>query len=109
MNVNCEKVWSNRANEWFDFSNEVFAHIEEYTVPQYGDAPDDQMSNWTIEECLKSVGKRLARYGRQSREGQQELDFKKMAHEIQIAYTKYMGEQNAIEEQERRDCHNATC
>lgn len=80
---------SKRAEEWIRFSNEVLAHIENYTVPQYGDYPDDQMTEWTIPECFKAVTKRVARYGRNSREGQQNLDFKKMAHEVCIAWAKY--------------------
>lgn len=80
---------SKRAEEWIRFSNEVLAHIENYTVPQYGDYPNDQMTEWTIPECFKAVTKRVARYGRNSREGQQNLDFKKMAHEVCIAWAKY--------------------
>ena len=89
-------ITSERAKQFQSFAHSVVAHIEQYTVPQYRDAPNDQISEWTIEECLKAVSKRLARYGRQSREGQQELDFKKMAHEIQIAATKFQEAQNVV-------------
>lgn len=93
----CEtRTVSERAKQFQSFAHSIVSHIEQYTVPQYGDAPNDQMSEWTIEECLKAVSKRLARYGRQSREGQQELDFKKMAHEIQIAATKFQEAQNVV-------------
>ena len=81
-----------RSKEWIEFSIKVLAHIEGYTVPQYGDRPDDQITNWSCADCLKAVNKRLARFGRNSREGQQELDFLKMAHETQIAYDKYIEE-----------------
>lgn len=84
-----EVTRSKRAEEWIRFSNEVLAHIENYTVPQYGDYPNDQVTEWTIPECFKAVTKRVARYGRNSREGQQNLDFKKMAHEVCIAWAKY--------------------
>ena len=86
---------SQRGKDWINYCREVLMHIENYTIPQYGDAPNDEISKWTIEECLKDISKRLSRYGRQAREGQQELDFKKMAHVIQIAATKYQEEQNA--------------
>lgn len=78
-----------RAIEFAKFTSKVIEHIEKYTVPQYGDKGQDQITEWTVEECLKAVSKRIARFGRQSREGQQELDFLKMAHEVQIAATKY--------------------
>lgn len=84
-----KRNYSNRALDWIKFSLLVLNHIETYTVPQYGDKPNDQIESWSIEECLKAVSKRIARFGRNSREGQQELDFKKMAHEIQIAAEKY--------------------
>ena len=81
---------SKRGQEWLKFSAEVFSHIEEYCVPQYGDAPNDQISEWTIADCLKAVNKRIARHGRNSRPGQEELDFLKMAHEVCIAWNKFL-------------------
>ena len=80
---------SKRGNDWITFSLRVFQHIESYTVPQYGDAPNDEVESWSIEECLLTVKKYNARYGKNSREGQQELDFLKMAHFVQIAFDKY--------------------
>lgn len=82
-------AFSKRAKEFLDFAAEVIMHIEQYTVPQYGDKCEDQITEWSIEDCLKAVNKRIARYGRQSRKGQQKLDFLKMAHEICIAADKY--------------------
>jgi hypothetical protein len=79
-----------RAKDWIEFSMKVLAHIEGYAIPQYGDKGADQITNWTAEECLKAVKKRLDRYGRNSRDNQQELDFMKMAHEVQLAYDKYL-------------------
>ena len=40
---------SNRGIQWREFYNLVMSHIEEYTVPQYGDMPDDQASLFTID------------------------------------------------------------
>lgn len=81
---------SKRGNDWITFSLRVLQHIEGYTIPQYGDAPNDEVESWTIEECLLAVKKYNARYGKNSREGQQELDFLKMAHFVQLAYDKYI-------------------
>ena len=83
------KELSQRGKNWIEFSSDVLLHIENYTIPQYGDKGEDQISEWDVEDCLKAVKKRIARYGRNSRDGQQKLDFLKMAHEIQIAFEKY--------------------
>lgn len=80
---------SQRGKDWIEFSAQVLAHIEGYTVPQYGDKGEDEVSNWTVEDCLKAVSKYRSRHGKNSREGQDELDMLKMAHFIQIAFEKY--------------------
>ena len=82
-------IISVRGKCWMEFAFKVLLHVEEYTIPQYGDKGQDQITDWSAEDCLIAVKKRIARYGRNSREGQQELDFMKMAHEIQIAAEKY--------------------
>lgn len=79
---------SNRAKQWQRFSDIVLQHIEEYTVPQYGDEPDDQIEDWSAKECVRAIGKRCARHGSNSRDGQELLDIKKMAHESCLAYFK---------------------
>ncbi len=79
---------SQRAIAWRKFADQVEQHIEEYTVPQYGDAGDDQVTEWTVEDCLKQLSKYRNRHGKNSRPGQQELDFLKMAHYVQLAAEK---------------------
>ena len=49
---------SSRGKEWTYFADDVLNHIEEYTVPQYGDYPDDQLTTFSIEE----IGAQLKRY-----------------------------------------------
>lgn len=83
---------SNRGNQWIKFAQLVFDHVEDYTIPQYGDAPDDQVEDWTSKECIRAIGKRCARFGSNSRENQELLDLKKMAHEACLAYFKAMKE-----------------
>lgn len=78
-----------RGAEWQEFSKRVLSHVEGYTVPQYGDYPNDQASKWTIEDCLNNIQKYMNRYGKNARDGQQELDFVKMAHYICLAWKKY--------------------
>lgn len=79
---------SKRGEQWGEFTIEVFEHVENYTVPQYGDLPDDNISTWTPEEVIRSIGKRAARFGKNQRENQDELDLLKIAHEACIAYYK---------------------
>jgi len=82
---------SNRGNDWTDFSMKVLKHVEEYTVPQYGDAPNDQVENWTPQECMRAIGKYAARHGRNARKGQESVDCLKIAHFAQMAYDKMGG------------------
>jgi hypothetical protein len=82
---------SNRLDDWLSFGGYVSKHIEEYTVPQYGDKPDDQASEFTIEECLAHVKRYINRYGKNQRgRDDQEKDFYKMAQYVQIAWDKWM-------------------
>lgn len=89
-----------RGGDWLEFSRKVFDHVEEYTVPQYGDRGEDAISKWTAKDCIKQVEKYLSRFGRNSREGQQERDFLKAAHYIQMAYDKYIEDQR----KEKQSC-----
>lgn len=81
---------SQRGQDWIRFSEKVLNHIEEYTVPQYGDKGDDHITECSVPICLDHAKKYVSRYGRQSREGQQTLDFLKMAHWTQCAFTHYL-------------------
>lgn len=83
------KPLSRRGKDWLEFSDVVLKHIEEYTVPQYGDKGDDLITNYTAADCIEHVKKYAKRYGQQSREGQQKLDFMKIAHFAQCAWEKY--------------------
>ena len=82
---------SKRAAAWREFAAEVERHIEEYTIPQYGDEGEDPVTGYSAEDCLVQVKKYANRYGRNSRDGQQELDFLKMAHFAQLAARKHGG------------------
>lgn len=85
----CEvNLMSKRADMWDHFARKVRHHIEDYTVPQYGDAPGDLMDTFTPEDCITQVKKYAARFGRNSRDGQDELDLLKMAHYISEAWRK---------------------
>jgi len=76
---------SERGKDWKAFSDKVLNHIEIYTVPQYGDKGDDIATEYSSADCIKQVKKYAARFGTNSRPGQEELDLLKMAHYIQMA------------------------
>ena len=80
---------SNRLDDWLEFGTYVSKHIEEYTVPQYGDKGNDRATELTIQDLLKDCEKYIKRFGKVTRE-RQEQDFYKMAHYICIAWDKWM-------------------
>ena len=92
---------SERAMNWLVFSDKVVDHIDNYTVRQYGDYPNDQLASWTPEQCLEAIQRYLNRNlkGTNAR-GDQELlrDMIKIAHYANVAFEKF---------QERID--NAAC
>lgn len=75
---------SQRGSDWIAFAAEVLTHIEEYTVPQYGDAGEDNASDYTATDMLGQIKKYSARHGRNARAGQDRLDAMKMAHYAQM-------------------------
>ena len=75
---------SKRARDWREFSHAVFNHIEKYTVPQYGDAPEDQVEQWSVNDCALAIRKYVARIRTNVRDGQDELDCLKIAHYAQL-------------------------
>lgn len=74
------KPETKRGVEWKEFADEVLGHIETYTVPQYGDMGEDQIGEWTANDCLLAIKKYIARSGKNSRKGQDKLDMLKIAH-----------------------------
>jgi hypothetical protein len=77
-----------RGQEWKAFSTQVLNHVENYTVPQYGDKPDDLIEQWTVEDCLKDIKKRIERFGKNKRPNQEALDLIKIAHVACVAHSK---------------------
>ena len=81
---------SKRGDDWVEFGGHVLKHVDEYTVPQYGDKGQDQATEFTIEECLSHVKRYINRYGKNRRgKEDQERDFLKMAQYVQIAWDKW--------------------
>lgn len=77
-----------RTKQWTEFAAKVADHITNYTVPQYGDAPNDNVESWSAADCIAQVQKYAARFGTNQRAGQEELDLMKIAHYAQLAHDK---------------------
>lgn len=78
-----------RGKEWEIFSKTVWNHIEDYTVPQYGDWPDDAAENYTPRDCIKQIEKYASRFGKNQRgEEEQKRDILKIAHYACIIWGK---------------------
>ena len=73
-----------RGQDWQNFSDLVAAHIEEYTVPQYGDKGEDQCTEFNQQDFITQLKKYINRFGRNSRKGQDKLDLMKIAHYAQM-------------------------
>ena len=78
-----------RTEDFLNFALIVAKHIENYTVPQYGDAPDDPIEQWTPAQCMDSV-KRYAKRIDSNRRGHLESlrDMAKVAHFACLAFNK---------------------
>lgn len=84
-----------RGMEWIKFAALVLRHVENYTVPQYGDAPDDLVSELDAHDCIPHLQKYATRAGKGQRGREQEkLDMLKIAHWACMRLTK-MEEEDA--------------
>ena len=80
---------SKRGDEWLEFATEVGHHIEFYTVPQYGDMPDDQMTTASLADIKHNIMRYMNRLGSNARgEKESVLDMIKVAHYACIAASK---------------------
>ena len=58
---------SSRGKQWNKFAGQVENHIENYTVPQYGDAPNDQVEEFTLEDFRVNLKRYVNRIGSNAR------------------------------------------
>lgn len=79
---------SKKIQSWLTFAVRVRNHIRDYVIAQYGDDGQDPATEYTVEDCIKHAQRYLARFGKQSRQGEELLDLYKAAHWIQIAHDK---------------------
>ncbi len=82
----------NRALMWELFNYDVADHIATYTVPQYGDAPDDNATSFTEADIKANLSRYVARIGTGAR-GEEEAirDLFKIADYACILWSKKMG------------------
>lgn len=78
-----------RREEWENFSKIVGDHIDNYTVAQYGDSPNDQVEGWTVEQCFDSIQRYVNRRNSNRRGNIESMrDLVKIAHFACIIFTK---------------------
>ena len=86
---------SNRGRQFSKFAQETLAHIDHYTIPQYGDAPDDMVSNWTAEHVINQMEKYLKRMKNNGRGHEDNLlSCHKIAHYAAILKDKLMEDES---------------
>lgn len=96
---------SNRALEWCEFSTLIKLHINGYTIPQYGDFPDDQVTEWSVEDLEVQLKKYVGRLGKNARgEIEAERDLFKIAHYACLIHAKRYG--NNVTNKERLKCES---
>lgn len=80
-----------RLQEWEDFAAKVTQHLVEYTIPQYGDFPNDQMTTAAIADIKHNMTRYLNRMDNNVRGQEDQLrDLLKLAHYSCLAYTKFI-------------------
>lgn len=90
---------SNRARMWSIFAEEVGSHIENYTVKQYGDFPNDQATGWDelyLKQCMQKYINRMESNERGDMERNRDLF--KIAHYCQMIWSKRLGFDEAWKE-----------
>ncbi len=82
-----DKGISDKGQKWLDFVTLTLAHIENYSVPQYGPTLSENTDVTSTEDCLKYIAKYLRRHGSDRRGRIEELrDLVKIAHFAQFAF-----------------------
>lgn len=80
---------SMRELQWDLFAAIVAQHVVEYTVPQYGDYPTDQVTKYTVHDCNVNILRYANRLETSSRDEDNTLmDYLKIANYACFAYLK---------------------
>ena len=82
---------------WDEFSAAVREHVTDYTIPQYGDYPYDQMSEASIEDIKHNITRYLNRMKSNIRGPvEAERDLLKIAHYASIIWSKNTGRDKGV-------------
>jgi len=88
-----------RGTEFSCFAELVGFHIENYTVLQYGDAPNDQVQEWTENQCMDSIKRYGNRFESNARGRIETLrDMLKIAHFAGLIFGKLNPTEEEIKE-----------
>lgn len=80
---------SNRLERFHQVADICAYHIETYTVPQYGDFPDDQLTEMRLSDIKHDLQRYINRMGRNSRGPHESMrDMLKVMHYAAEAYLK---------------------
>ena len=78
-----------RGEEWDRFSALVAEHVDGYTVPQYGDAPDDAVEQFTEHDIAMNLRRYVNRLETSQRgHVEAQRDLLKIAHYCGILFFK---------------------
>jgi hypothetical protein len=92
-----------RLSEFEDFVTVVKHHIKTYTIPQYGDYPNDQMTTASIFDIKMNLLRYVNRIGSNSRGKNEAIrDTYKFAHYAAILWGKYTREEGLEQTVESR-------
>ncbi|CAK7024674.1 MAG: hypothetical protein DELT_02531 [Desulfovibrio sp.] len=84
-----------RGEEWAAFSGLVAEHVDNYTVPQYGDAPHDAVSEFSEHDIAMNLRRYVNRMGTNQRgQADAQRDLLKIAHYCGILYFKREAEKD---------------
>jgi hypothetical protein len=81
------RLKTKRGMEWHEFSELVADHIDTYTIPQYGDAPDDQASAFSAHDMAVNIRRYVNRLESSQRgPDERQRDLLKIAHYCAMLY-----------------------
>ena len=85
-------VLPHRLLMWYAVADIVADHVDTYTVPQYGDYPNDQLSIFSVEDINTQLTRYCNRFGKNARGEEEELrDLLKIMHYAGVAFMKKTG------------------
>jgi len=86
---------SYREKEMVQFAAMVASHIRSYTVPRYGDWPEDLATDMTLEQGIGQIKKYAQRFGHDARGDERQADMIKIAHYACMIYWIIEGEKQS--------------